>query len=194
MGWFSTTIMGGDTPMDFISVISDVLKPHVDWTVILDQDDIDNDYYNLYPLKQFRDNEAGRESVKHAIIKLDADTPESFILSIPYLKELVNDSGYDSDYANIFLQVACSLYMACGAPIPEALKEKTLEVVPNDEWAQDDKERRARIKAFLHTLSEYDNETPRFEQSEGLFQKVFEKLEGKPTPADFAWSTIGANP
>ena len=147
MGWWSKTIMGGDTPLDFKS-----------------------DFFDLLKLDQFQDS---RVKIKKAFDK-DQD---KFIKGIDKILNRWGCGKPNSDYYNdqksIGFQVLAVQMMTHGCVIKEELKALMFEWIPKDVWAAEDGERKKIIDEIIEILKGYAD-SPVDIKSEGLFDKMFE--------------------
>jgi len=146
MGWWSKTIMGGDTPLDFKS-----------------------EFFDLAGVDQFNDK---RSKVKKAF----EESQDKFIKGIDKVLKRWGCGKTGSDYYNdqksIAFQVLAVQMMVHGCVIKEELKTLMLEWIVKDEWAGEDPEREKRINELVETLKNYDNK-PTSVKSEGLLEKMF---------------------
>lgn len=146
MGWWSKTIMGGDTPLDFKS-----------------------EFFDLAKVDQFNDK---RPKVKKAF----EESQDKFTKGIDKLLNRWGCGKSGSDYYNdkksIGFQVLAVQMMVHGCVIKEELKSLMLEWIVKDEWAGEDPEREKRINELVETLKNYDNK-PTSIKSEGLLQKMW---------------------
>ena len=146
MGWWSKTIMGGDTPLDFKS-----------------------EFFDLAKVDQFND---GRPKVKKAF----EESQDKFIKGIDKVLKRwgcgKTGSEYYNDQKSIGFQVLAVQMMTHGCVIKEELKDLMLEWIAKDVWAAEDPERKKRIDELMETLKNYDNK-PTSIKSEGLLEKMF---------------------
>lgn len=149
MGWWSTTIMGGDTPLDFKSEFYDVIK-----------------------MDQFKDK---GPKVKKAF----EDAQKQFIdgevdnIMNRWGCGKPNEEFY-IDHKSIGFQVLAVLMMENGCEIDPALKALMLEWIPKDAWAQEDNERKRRVNDLLKKVNGYKGQHTTV-IDEGLFD-AFRKL------------------
>jgi len=146
MGWWSKTIMGGDTPLDFKS-----------------------EFFDLAGVDQFNDK---RPKVKKAF----EESQDKFIKGIDKVLKRWGcgkiGSEYYNDQKSIGFQVLAVQMMTHGCVIKEELKGLMLEWIVKDVWASQDPEREQRIKELVETLKNYNNK-PTSIKSEGLLEKMF---------------------
>ena len=155
MGWWSTDIMGGDTPLDFKSVIID--------------DKLGLDQFKAKPAQ-----------VKAAFEGLSEKSINEMIPRIVN-KWGCGEEGSDShnDYLSMGYQVLAVLMMECGAQIRPTTFKKMEKYIPLDQWALSDDERNAAIDNLLKVLFRYDG-TPIKINSKGLLEVFAEHIsEGK---------------
>lgn len=148
MGWWATDILGGDTPLDYVCAIEDILGVE-----------------DLYPYSRL----AGRAGDLRA--RLDGGGLEQIFTS---LISRVGD-GWDRSVAT---QVTAGLVMAVGAQLPEPYKAAAVVAGQRDEWAAEDSERKASIDAYLAALAEYAPPAPTVLTTTGLFEKIAQHLGG----------------
>jgi len=146
MGWWSKTIMGGDTPLDFKS-----------------------EFFDLAGVDQFNDKGS---KVKKAF----EESQDKFIKGIDKVLKRWGCGKTGSDYYNdqksIGFQVLAVQMMAHGCVIKEELNDLMLKWIVKDVWASQDTEREQRIKELEEALKNY-NSKPTSIKSEGLLQKMF---------------------
>jgi len=146
MGWWSKTIMGGDTPLDFKS-----------------------EFFDLAGVDQFNDKGS-------KVKKSFEESQDKFIKGIDKVLKRWGCGKTGSDYYNdqksIGFQVLAVQMMAHGCVIKEELKDLMLKWIVKDVWASQDTEREQRIKELEEALKNY-NSKPTSIKSEGLLQKMF---------------------
>jgi len=147
MGWWSKTIMGGDTPLDLKS-----------------------EFFDVAGVDQFNDRNT---KVKKAF----EESQDKFIKGgIDKILNRWGcgkpDSAYYNDKKSIAFQVLAVQMMTFGCVIKEELKTLMFEWIPKDEWAEEDNERKRKIDDLIETLMAYNNK-PVDVESEGLFEKMF---------------------
>jgi len=146
MGWWSKTIMGGDTPLDFKS-----------------------EFFDLAGVDQFNDK---RSKVKKAF----DESQDKFIKGIDKVLKRWGcgkiGSEYYNDQKSIGFQVLAVQMMTHGCVIKEELKDLMLKWIVKDVWASQDPEREQRIKELEEALKNY-NSKPTSIKSESLLQKMF---------------------
>lgn len=69
--------------------------------------------------------------------------------------------------------VLAVVMMRGGARINDKVKKAAIQAAHDDEWAQEDKERKVHVDKFITTLQKYDGVTPTDIDEEGLFDKLF---------------------
>ena len=152
MGWWSCTIMGGDTPLDAQGDMFDACGVTSDM---------------FYP-----DDDADLISI--------IDINEQIKLNVAAMTEVaLNDP--DSWYPGVYRQVLGVMVMSAGCDPEDEDVKRALQVAREgaeaDEW--DDDERRAYVANFIEMIDNYDG-TPQEPKSEGVFEKIHEAIvEGK---------------
>jgi hypothetical protein len=152
MGWWSKTIMGGDTPLDFKS-----------------------EFFDLAGVDQFNDK---GPKVKKAF----DESQDKFIKGIDKVLKRWGCGKTGSDYYNdkksIAFQVLAVQMMETGCIIKEDIRSLMLEWIPKDGWAAEDDERKEKIDKLLESLNGYTGK-PTGTEYEGLLDKIYEKMAGK---------------
>jgi hypothetical protein len=154
MGWWSSTIMGGDSPLDFKS-----------------------SYFNSLDMDEF-------DTPKKIVGKTLEERQDFFIKGVRETVDRWGCGKAGEDYHNnkmsIGYQVAAVIMMENGVKIKPELKEIMLEWIPQDEWAGEDKERKGYVNNLIESLKSYDGSKEVNTTSKGLFE-VFEEFrsEGK---------------
>lgn len=150
MGWWSTDIMGGDTPLDFKS-----------------------DIYNKLKLDPFKST---RSKIKKVFDEMDEKTINSLIPST-VTRWGCGEPGSDfhNDMTSIGYQVLAIEMMRCGAKIRPTTFKQMEEWIPLDGWSQDDDERNTKVNILLKTLYSYDG-SPIEIKSQGLMDVFAEHL------------------
>lgn len=145
MGWWSTDIMGGDTPLDF-----------------------EDTYYDICKVEKFieKDNSYVRQEL----------TKEAIEANINELVDFVDADKWGD--RNIGYQVLAVLMLKAGAFISGDLQDFMMQACENDEWAQEDEDRKVATTGLFNALAAYDNQTPIIIKSRGLFEVMAEKLGG----------------
>ncbi len=152
MGWWSATVMGGDSPMDAEGDLFDIVFKGTKY-----EDGCDR-----------MDAEGAGELTRE-------DLAAKLLARLPDLNEYVS-SGLDTD---ILKQVLGVMILEYGIPIIDPTREAiklAIQGAKDDEWADEDEERAAHMEAFILQLNEYDG-SPTEVTSEGLFEKLAEKIE-----------------
>lgn len=150
MGWWSTTIMGGDTPLDFKS-----------------------DFYDKAGVDQFspltpKDKEALSGLQDHFVGSGMDDLLNTWGCG-------ESNGEFYIDHKSIGFQVLAVILMSVGTEIKPEMKALMLEWIPQDEWAKEDSERKGHIDKLLKTLNEYTGE-PTTVPEKGLFDVWRDKL------------------
>lgn len=88
--------------------------------------------------------------------------------------------GKKADYmdSNVGLMVLGVMMMEVGAKMTEPTKKAILKAAEKDEWAQDDEERAADVKAFIKTIKKFKDQ-PTSIENEGLFEVIAKAIVGK---------------
>ncbi len=150
MGWWSCTIMGGDTPLDAQGDMQDAVGLRTE---------------ELYP-------DSNDERVSDEYIH------EQIKANVPAMIDVALSNSDNSWYPGVYKQVLGVMVMSAGCdPADEDVKlalKIAKEGAEDDDW--DDDERREYIAAFIKQLDEYDG-TPQDPKSEGLFEKVMEAVD-----------------
>lgn len=162
MGWWSTAVMGGDGPADvaydIMGIIEEQLPPEM--------------------RARFADDDGDGEEVDAELTEDDfCQMRDAFANVLPQLIEMIEkEEGYE---AYIGYQVLGVSMMMHGAYIPDDLRAKIIDCAKEDEWAQDDEERKGFMDSFIADLEKYDNKTPTLlsEADEGLFNTLLDVLE-----------------
>lgn len=126
MGWWSCTIMGGDTPLDARD------------TIMFDVLELDSD--------KFFDDEYKFEDIQ----KLMLDNIERIRYTVPQY------DWYEEIWDQVMGVLVMEYGMPTDNEHVEALLERAKEAAAADEWATDDAERRMYIGNFHETLEAYD--------------------------------------
>lgn len=145
MGWWSTDIMGGDTPLDF-----------------------EDTYYDICGVEKFleKDNSYVRQEL----------TKEAIEANINKLVDFIDADKWGE--RNIAYQVLAVLMLKAGAFISGDLQDFMMQACENDEWAQEDEDRKVATTGLFNALAAYDNQTPIIVKSRGLFEVMAVKLGG----------------
>lgn len=155
MGWWSTDILGGDTPLDFKS-----------------------EFYSKLKLDQFKDK---GDKVKTAFEKYQkkfvSDGEMDNILNKWGCGE--PDESYYRNHKSIGYQVLAVILMENGCQISYDLKDIMLDWIPTDDWASEDGERKTTIQNLVKALKAYDGSVPFKIKSKGLFEVWAEKIQNK---------------
>lgn len=147
MGWWSATILGGDTPLDCLGAFASELG----------LDETENGLPELYGYEFSKEILNKKENLNKLIKFCDSDQdPED--RSIPY-------------------QILGVILMATGSKISGTLKEKIIEYAKKDDWYQNKTPDRVfYIEDFINSVRNYKDGTPVFVKKEGLFEKIAEKI------------------
>lgn len=190
MGWWATTVMGGDTPLDWEAEIFEALSIN-----LFAGEDDQGDY-----LEETYQEHVARVKARFTQEGLDAAW------------DVVRDAKYDEVIA---YQVLGVIIMKYGFPITQEQKQVIIDYAKWDEWAQDDaeeslypdwvnenevyedydptqadfirmfnsSERGRHILTFIATLDRYDGSTPTelSDADTGLFAAIAEHIESGKT-------------
>jgi len=144
MGWWSTNIMGGDTPLDFQSKVYEELGKSQF------PNGFDGDEYEPTP-EDFNSN-------PNLYDKL-------------FTEEFRRNWGKDS--YNIAKQVFAYMLMKAGGKMTDEVRAETTQACDDDEWANDDLERAAHIRNLKSHIQNYDHSpVTNLEQDYGVFGAI----------------------
>jgi len=149
MGWWSTGIMGGDTPWDVAGTLEVELG-------VAKEDDYENHCGHVPD--QWNDIE--RENWRKAFNKV----------SWAKLKKLVSFAD------EVGIQVLGLMIMSCGAKITKQAEKDIVRACKMDEWAMDDWERREEMRRLKDMVIEYNN-TPTTIPQKTLMDRFAEVLD-----------------
>ena len=150
MGWWSTDILGGATPLDFIWEF----ESHIG---------LDDENGAIYPVRDLVDNKPLREKIRNAFNK----SPEDW-LSVSEIKR-------DEEDRSISAQVGAVIAMACGVDMTEEYKEKVVKYILEDDWMRECHERELAILKLVNAVREYKSGEIVVVKSRGLFEVMAEK-------------------
>jgi len=146
MGWWSCTVMGGDTPLDLQADLIETAGT-------------DYEYF--------------QDKLNFDMTKLKDGFTEHLGEMIMFCENRQNDRFCDE--RNVAFQVLGAITMEAGTTIPDSVRTKIIDGAKNDGWAYNDSERKQHMDAFISVVETYDN-TPTKIPYESLFQKFAEKL------------------
>lgn len=153
MGWWSATVMGGDSPLD-----------------------AEGDLFHIAFKGTKYEDGCDRMDAEDAGELTREDIAAKLLARLPALVEYVGrNTWFDSDIAR---QVLGVMILEYGVPIIDPTREAiehAIQGAKDDEWASEDEERAAHMEAFILQLNEYDGK-PTEVKFEGLFEKLAEKL------------------
>lgn len=159
MGWWSTDILGGDSPLDWQGVLYDKLDiPY-----------FDEDHTNVGThdgISEIRPKEMSRTTQNNLIQYILDSTQESY------------DKYGGSDSRSIGMQVLAIMILKSGAKMTKKNKNELIKWIKLDEWATEDHERKNHIDELLFAIEKYDG-MPMYYKGKGLFQTIFEGLSGE---------------
>ena len=154
MGWWSATIMGGDSPLDFQGALESKLgiEPNYSETKTPES----------HKKKLYEAIENHEEMIDSILNKWGCGEPEE---------------DFYKNEKSIGFQVLAVLMMECGAEIKPELKTKMLFWIEKDEWANEDTERLGYIDNLQDMVRAYEGEPVKV-KNEGLFEVFAKKLGG----------------
>lgn len=151
MGWWSSTIMGGDTPLDFKSEIFSIIKRD-----------------------QFKDKGAKvrgpLEQAQTSFLNGGMDT----ILNTWGCGK--PNSAFYNEFKSIGFQVLAVLMMTYACEIQPELKALMREWILKDVWAEEDTERKGHIDELVQALDLYNGSATEI-STETLLGKILEKMK-----------------
>lgn len=127
MGWWSETVMGGDTPWDYHGMILEMC--------------------GVSPMDIHPAADEPNEDIKEAL--------EARLNDILYKGKTLSSEYEDS--ANIWHQVLGVMLMRHGCKIPKKAKDTIIRAAKNDGWANEEQCRRDVMDSFIDTLNSYRN-------------------------------------
>lgn len=148
MGWWSTSPLGGDEPLDALSELEDLLKVN-----------------ELYPLEAIDD--VTRKKVKR-------NWKWSKIANWLCGKS-DNNGMYHISPVNA--QVVVCLGMACGIKFTDFHKSEFIKLIDEDPWGQQDKERKLSMDALKEALLNYENGVPTFIDNPGVLETMLSNID-----------------
>lgn len=157
MGWWSTDILGGDSPLD--------------WKASL---------YNKLDIPYFSEEQGIKTHDGYGLITPDDMNRTTQNNLIQYVLESTQESfdkWGECDSRSIGMQVLALMILKSGAKMTNKNKKELSKWIKLDEWATEDHERKNHIDELLYAIEKYDN-TPMKYQGKGLFQKLAETICG----------------
>ena len=148
MGWWSTSPLGGDQPLDTLCELEGVLGVS-----------------NLYPLEAI-------SARKRKKVQKNWDWEE---VSDWLFGEPEEDGSYIVEFIPAHVVVCVGL--ACGVEFTDYHKEFFTEMIDEDEWAKEDEERKRSMDALKEALLNYEEGIPTFVDNPGLIESLIEKVE-----------------
>lgn len=144
MGWWSATILGGDSPLDYLDHFARVLE-------IKNSFDIQNES-NIYGYpfsKQVLDDKQNRAKL------------------LKYINEI-----HDTEEKSIAYQVLGVILMSTGSKIAQKLKKEIISNTKKDRWFKtNDEERMFYINNFIDQIKKSESQ-PTMILNEGLFEQM----------------------
>jgi len=150
MGWWSTDILGGDSPLDWKSAL---------------YNKIDIQYEDNFGYRTLKPNDMSNKTQNNLIQYVLESTQKSF------------DEWGECDSRSIAMQVIALMVIESGAKVTKKNKKELSKWIKLDDWATEDDERKDNIDDLLSVIKEYDS-TPMIYQGKGLFQKLAETISG----------------
>lgn len=149
MGWWSSDVLGGDTPLDILAGIEDAAGVETG---------------ALYPLDTI--DEPARST-----LRVWCDSPA--------FEQTHNDlhAAYTRDDQPIVTQVIAAVALAAGATIPEWLDLAARAAVADDVWAAHDEQRRRDLGHLTRALDTHQPPTPTILATTGLFEQIANHLQ-----------------
>lgn len=150
MGWWSETIMGGDTPLDLKS-----------------------EFYEMAGVDQFSPL---TEKDKKALAGIQPGFTKGGMDDILNRWGCGKpDEDFYKDTKSIGFQVLAVILMKVGAPIKPKLKTLMLEWIPQDVWSNENPERKKHVDDLLEKVKAYTGK-PTSVPEKGLFDAFSDKL------------------
>tara|TARA_Y100000389_G_C16980480_1_gene280029 strand:- start:14 stop:481 length:468 start_codon:yes stop_codon:yes gene_type:complete len=151
MGWWSTTIMGGDTPLDFKDTFNSIAGINPSYSKNpTSEDELPKLIESL--TEEFLDGRMNKILKKWGCGRVGSD--------------------YYNDKLSIGYQVLAVMYITSGAKLDESLKDIMLKWIPRDVWATEDTDRKSHITNLTESLKNYDGSDKIVVLSEGLFEVI----------------------
>lgn len=150
MGWWSTDILGGDSPLDWKSEL---------------YNKIDIQYEDNFGYRTLKPNDMSNRTQNNLIQYVLESTQKSF------------DEWGECDSRSIAMQVIALMVIESGAKITKKNKKELSKWIKLDDWATEDDERKDNIDDLLSIIKQYDG-TPMKYQGKGLFQTLVETISG----------------
>lgn len=155
MGWWSTCVMGGDTPLDLQGVLCDAMS-------------IDFDY----------------ESGRHLFTREQIETKLAGLVTLIETPKKWWSHNKDTAYqvlGHMILETGAAIPEDLRARIIRAAREDSdWRDSPGDDGNYDP-ERRVSMEAFAAAIKAHVAGTPTHIRQEGLFEKIEERLRGEPS-------------
>jgi len=159
MGWWSTDLMGGDSPLDWQGALYDKLDiPY-----------FDEDHTNVGThdgISEIRPKEMSR-TTQNNLIQYILDSTESSY-----------EKYGECDSRSIGMQVLSLMILKSGAKMTKKNKTELSKWIKLDEWGKENDERKDHIDDLLNAIEKYDGK-PMYYKGKGLFQAIGEGLSGQ---------------
>jgi hypothetical protein len=153
MGWWSADIFGGDTPLDEVYELEQMIGVE-----------------DIYPIERWDDD------------VLEAVTQGLFKCRDSLAHKMEKGLAEGSSYGAVFAQIVGAIWMATGLPMPDEIRAATLRGCDDDEWMREEgtlSERGRIITAFRETVEQYDGIQRVITKTKGLFER-FDELMTSP--------------
>lgn len=148
MGWWSTSPLGGDEPLDLLYDLEEVLGVK-----------------NLYPLEDI-------SSRKRKKVQKNWDWAK---VTDWLFGEQDEDGEYFVEFIPAHLVVCVG--MACGVEFTEYHKEFFSEMIDEDGWAKEDEERKRSMDALKEALLNYEDGVPTFFRNPGVLKTMMVDMD-----------------
>ena len=146
MGWWSTSVLGGDQPLDVLNEIERLL-----------------DVKDLYPLESISTRKR-KKVQKNWDWKKVAD----------WLCGKPNEKGmYHIDHIDV--QVLVCVGLACGVKFSNFHKSEFSTIIDKDPWAKEDENRKQSMDALKEALLSYEEGVPTFVDNLGVIETIMAK-------------------
>ena len=155
MGWWSTCIMGGDTPYDVAGDLRDIIYPNQDY-----------DSCPEIGRRLHMPDDWGEDEQAQLRTRLDEYGAEKAADEM--------SAKWGADRAIIY-QVIGLIVMSCGAALTETMCKKVLQACDDDDWRDD--EREEHIATLRKDAETYTGEPIQRTQT-GLLERMVEELKG----------------
>lgn len=150
MGWWSTTIMGGDQPMDDLYDLNNLVMRATGTPQAHPDLDSGENYLHETSPEKFRD----------LLQKV----------SVQSLQDFINEGG-NRDEMRIRAQVVAYLHMKVGATLPQSLRDIAITACQSEDLSvwKNKAARVANLSDFAEMVTAYDDSTPQVPEMQSLF-------------------------